>query len=129
MFFRIQFFNDFDHLRKESRVFEDFHNNNHCYDKLKGRTPSIVHSPIKRNALSEHLIVNKHNLPFKDGRISFVRLTDKEGRIKFFTESFLVDKNLINEYVKGTIFTRSDLLKLYYDNKTVKTYKYKINRH
>jgi len=63
------------------------------------------------------------------GRISFVRLTDKKGRIKFFTESFLADKNLINEYVKGTIFTRSNLLKLYYDNKIVKTYKYKINRH
>jgi len=129
MFFRIQFFNNFDHLRKESKIFEHFHNKNHCYSKLKGKTPSIVHSPIKKNTLPEELIANKHNLPFKDGRISFVRLTDKKGRIKFFTESFLADKNLINEYVKGTIFTRSNLLKLYYDNKIVKTYKYKINRH
>jgi len=129
MFFRIQFFNDFDHLRKESKVFESFHNNNHCYDKLKGRTPSIVHSPIKKNTLPESLIANKHNLPFRDGRISFVRLTNKKGNIKFFTESFLVDENLVNEYVKGTIFTRSGSLKLYYDNKIIRTYKYKINRH
>ena len=129
MFFRIQFFNDFDHLRKESKVFENFHNKNHCYSKLKGKTPSIVHSPIKKNTLPEDIITNKHNLPFKDGRVSFIRLTNKKGNIKFFTEPFLVDKNLVNEYVKGTIFTRSGLLKLYYDNKIIKTYKYKINRH
>jgi hypothetical protein len=75
------------------------------------------------------LTISEQNLPFKDGRVSFVRLTDKEGRIKFFTESFLADRDLVNEYVKGTIFTRSGLLKLYYDNKIIKTYKYRINRH
>lgn len=129
MFFRSQFFNDFDHLRKESKVFENFHNNNHCYSKLKGKTPWAVHSSIKRKDLPESLTVDRRNLPFKDGKVSFVRLTDNEGKIRYFTESFLVDKDLVNEYVKGTIFTKPGLLKLYYDNKITRIYKYRINRH
>jgi len=129
MFFRAQIFKDFGHLGKESQVFENFHNNNHRYSKLKGKIPWAVHSSVTRRVLPPNFSLHKQYIPFKDGKVSFVRLTDKEGKARFFTEAFLVDKDLVNEYVKGTIFTKFGLLKFYYDNKVIKTYKYKVNRH
>jgi len=129
MFFRSQVFKNFAHLSKESLVFENFHNNNHRYGKLKGKTPWAAHTSVNRKVLPGSFDLHKRYIPFKDGKISFVRLTDEEGKVRFFTETFLVDKNLVNEYVKGTIFTKPGLLKFYYDNKIIKIYKYNVNRH
>ena len=128
-FFRSQIFKNFDHLSKESLVFEDFHNNNHRYGKLKGKTPWAVHTSVTRKVLPKGFDLHKRHIPFKDGRVSFIRLTDEKGNIRFFTETFKVDKELVNEYVKGTIFTKPELLKLYYDNKIIKIYKYIINKY
>jgi len=127
-FFRTQIFKDFDHLSKESYVFENFHNNNHHYSKLKGKTPWSVHTSVAKRILSKDFDLHKRYIPFKDGRVSFIRLTDEKGEVRFFTETFLVDKHLVNEYVKGTIFTKQGLLKFYYDNKVIKIYKYLVNK-
>jgi len=78
--------------------------------------------------LSKDFDLHKRYIPFKDGRVSFIRLTDEKGEVRFFTETFLVDKHLVNEYVKGTIFTKQGLLKFYYDNKVIKIYKYLVNK-
>lgn len=135
-FFRRQLFRDFEHLSKESYVFDSFHNNNHRYGKLKGKTPWSVHTTIARKILPKSFDLYtrlaaklERYIPFKDGKVSFIRLTDEKGDIRFFTEKFEVDKALPNEYVKGTIFTRQNLLKLYYDDKIIKIYEYKVNKH
>ncbi len=127
-FFRAQLFKDFEHLNKESLVFESFHNNNHRYGKLKGGTPWDVHTSITRRVLPKSFNLHKRYIPFKDGRVSFIRLTNEEGNARFFTETFKVDKYLPNEYVKGTIFTKLGILKFYYDNRIIKIYDYKVNR-
>lgn len=128
-FFRTQHFRNFKHLSKESYVFENFHNLNHRYGKLKGKTPWTVHTSVSKKVLAKDFNLHKKYIPFKDGRVSFIRLTDKKGNIKFFTETFEVDKELPNEYVKGTIFTKPNLLKFYYDNRIIRTYNYKVNKH
>jgi hypothetical protein len=51
-----------------------------------------------------------------------------EGNAEFFTEAFKVDKELPNEYVKGTIFTKLGILEFYYNNRIIRIRKYKINR-
>lgn len=127
-FFRRQLFRDYEHLSKESYVFESFHNNNHRYGKLKGKTPWVVHTSVDRKILPKIFNLHKRYIPFKDGKISFIRLTDEKGNVRFFTETFKVAKNLPNEYVKGTIFTKFNLLKFYYDNKIIKICKYKVNK-
>jgi len=127
-FFRAQLFKDFEHLNKESLVFESFHNTNHRYGKLKGRAPWDVHTSVTRKVLPKSFSLHKRFIPFKDGRVSFIRLTNEEGNVRFFTETFKVDKYLPNEYVKGTIFTKLGILKFYYDNRIIKIYDYKINR-
>ena len=40
MFFRAQYFKDFDHLYKQAKNFELFHNQNHYYSTLRGLAPN-----------------------------------------------------------------------------------------
>jgi putative transposase len=128
-FFRAQFFESFEHLREESAVFEEFHNNNHRYNKLNGRTPWIVHTAVSRRLIPKSHRLQDEILPFRDGKVSFVRLTDHRGCARFFTETFEVDKDLQYQYVKGTIDTRVDSLKFYFDKQIVKVHKYSVNKH
>lgn len=52
----------------------------------------------------------------------------KKAQSGFSQRLSLVKKDLENEYVKGTIFTKQNLLKFYYDGEIIKTYKYKANK-
>ena len=129
VFFRKQTFKDFDHLRKEAKVFGRFHNKNHRYTKIRGDTPENAH---KRTGIkiSQKLAKSlKRQIPFKNGKVSFMRLTNAKGEVRFFTEWFLVDTRLVHEYVKGTIFTKSNQLKFYYCNKLVKVLPYITNKY
>jgi hypothetical protein len=128
-FFRSQLFRDLDHLREESAVFEEFHNNNHRYSKLNGKTPWVVHTTVSRRLLPKSDRLQDIPIPFKDGKVSFVRLTDHRGHAKFFTETFEVDKDLQYQYVKGTIDTQLNLLKFFYNNRIVNVHEYKVNKH
>jgi putative transposase len=127
MFFRSQRFKTLTDLHKESHIFEHFHNHHHRYSKLQGKTPWIAHQALPKRIIPESLKNYQDDIPFTHGKISFVRLTNKNGTIRFFTETFLVDTHLVHEYVKGTIYTKAGILKLYYNNKAIKTYRYKVN--
>jgi putative transposase len=127
-FFRSQFFENFEHLREESAVFEQFHNQNHRYNKLSGRTPWVVHTTVSRRLIPKSDHLQEKAIPFTDGKVSFVRLTDHRGCARFFTETFEVDKDLPYQYVKGTIDTKANLLKFHYDNRIIKAYGYKVNK-
>ena len=127
-FFRSQFFENFEHLREESAVFEQFHNQNHRYSKLNGRTPWVIHTTVSRRLIPKSDHLQEKAIPFTDGKVSFVRLTDHRGCARFFTETFEVDKDLQYQYVKGTIDTKTNLLEFHYDNRIIKVYGYKVNK-
>jgi hypothetical protein len=58
------------------------------------------------------------------GQVSFIRLTDDRGQMRFFSEAFLVDPALVHEYVKGTITTRAGMLTFVHQGHRVKRYPY-----
>jgi hypothetical protein len=129
VFFRRQQFRDLDDLQAHSREFESFHNANHRYAKLKQRTPASVHPHRLRRppaALTQNAF---SHMPWRDGRISFVRLTDRRGAVRFFTERFFVDPILVHEYVTGTIYTRKGFLRFTHQGRTLKALKYKISKN
>jgi hypothetical protein len=65
---------------------------------------------------------------WRNGKISFVRLTDQTGTVSFFTERFTVGLDLVHEYVQGTIFTKPGLLKFYHHGRVVRIYRYRVNK-
>jgi transposase InsO family protein len=129
LFLRSQWFRDLAALRIELPRFEAFHNTHHRYAKLGQRTPWEVHNPVRRRRLPRRFTLPRQNLPWRDGRVSFIRLTDHRGAVRFFTESFLVDPSLVHEYVTGTIQTRAGLLRLRHQGRVVKVYRYIVTKH
>ena len=128
LFFRSQRFRDLEHLATELARFETFHNTQHRYAKLGQRVPWEVHTATRHRLLPPRFAKHRGELPFRDGRVSFVRLTDAQGRVRFFSESFLVDHSLVHAYVTGTIVTRTGLLKFTHQHRVLKVYKYAVTK-
>ena len=128
LFFRPQRFRDLEPLRTELPVFERFHNTQHRYAKLGQRTPWDVHTAAGRRHLPHRFAQHRQALPWREGRVSFIRLTDDQGTVRFFSERFVVDPTLVHEYVTGTIETRAGLLTFTHQGRLVKRCKYAVTK-
>lgn len=129
LFFRQQTFADQSHLQRELPHFERFHNTQHRYATLQQRTPWHVHTVRRPRLLPRTFTRHRRVLPWRDGRVSFVRLTDAEGCARFFTESFVVDRCLVHEYVTGTIDTRAGILTFTHQGRRINACKYAVTKH
>jgi putative transposase len=103
LFFRPTRFADVADLGRELLIFEQFHNRSHHYAKLAGQTPGDVHGREARNLLPPDFDTTA--LSWRDGRVSFIRLTDRHGTVRISGERFAVDSGLVHEYIKGTVDT------------------------
>jgi putative transposase len=128
LFWQSQSFRDLAHLAAELPGFEAFHNTQHLYATLEHRTPWQVHSAHRRRRLSSRFTLHRQDLPSREGRVSFMRLTDAQGYVRFFSESFLVDAALVHEYIKGTITTRSEQLAFFHQGRRIKRYPYTVTK-
>jgi hypothetical protein len=129
LFLRSQWFRDLEELRGELPAFEAFHNTHHRYAKLGQRTPWEVHTAGRRRLLPRRFTLHRRGVPWRDGRVSFIRLTDRRGAIRFFSESFLVDPALVHEYVTGTISTKAGFLRFTHHGRVVRVYRYTVTKH
>jgi putative transposase len=128
LFWRPQQFRHLAHIRQELPHFETFHNAQHRYAKLGQRPPWEVHSASKRRQLPPRFALHRQGLPWRDGRISFIRLTNDQGCVRFFSESFMVDPTLVHEYVKGTITTRLGWLTFVHHGRRITRYPYAVTK-
>jgi putative transposase len=128
-FFRRQRFSSLAHLHKEAYAFEQFHNQHHRYAKLGQQPPNGIHSQPRQTKRLSHLDLGKIRRSWKDGRISFIRLTDHRGTVRFFTERFTVHPTLVHEYVLGTISTHDNRLRFYHQGRCVKVIRYFVSKN
>jgi len=127
-FFRTQIFKDFPHLEGESRVFENFHNDSHRYSILKGRTPNefIEKEGSKPLLLKEEFELPKEPIPIEDGAIHIVRFIRSDRILNIFGEHFQMPKDVVYEYVIGTILTEIHSLKVTCNGKSVDFFEYRL---
>lgn len=128
-FFRRQRFSSLAHLRKEAHCFEQFHNQHHRYAKLGQRPPNGIHSRRRQTKWLGHLDLGKIRRSWKDGCISFIRLTDHRGSVRFFTERFTVAPTLVHEYVLGAISTNDNRLRFYHQGRCIKVARYVVSKN
>jgi transposase InsO family protein len=87
-----------------------------------------IHAADRRRQLSRRFTLHRQGVPWGEGQVSFIRLTDDRGQVRFFSEAFLVDPALVHEYVKGTITTRAGVLTYFHQGHRVKRYPYIITK-
>jgi putative transposase len=124
MFFRSQYFMDFSHLVAQSKGFEVFHDNNHRYSTLDGKTPAEKRSG-NMNYLSKDFKLPS-SLSISKGYVHLIRFIRSNRILDIFGEKFSMPVQLEYEYVWATIDTGQETLSIYHDSKLVEKLDYPL---
>lgn len=122
MFFRAQFFHNFDYLCQQAPGFELFHNQNHRYSTMHGKTPN---QQVSKNI---RLLPLGFKIPKKlfiaPGYTHLIRFIRSNRILDIFGEKFSMPMSVEYEYVKATIDTANETLSVYHDSNLIEKYDY-----
>jgi putative transposase len=124
MFFRAQYFESFSYLLKQARVFEDFHNQNHRYSTMEGKTP-LERKSGNLKYLPKDFRVPKE-LVIVPGMIHVIRFIRSNRILDIFGEKFSMPMEVEYEYVWAKIDTSQEKLFLYHDSKLIEEHTYHL---
>lgn len=126
-FFRRQWFSSYAHLKRQSKNFQQFHNKNHRYSCLKGKTPLevIEADKFKPLTLGPNTRMPKLNL-LPDGTISLIRFIRSDRVLNIFGEKFEVSKELVYSYVRAMIVTGIHTLQVYLGEDFIQCFEYRM---
>lgn len=125
-FFRSQRFPSYKALCQEAKVFEQFHNDNHVYSFLKGKTPNASMGDTQPERLPKGFKLPPKNIPIENGCIHLIRFIRSDKVMDIFGEKFIVHKDLVYEYVIATICTDIHQLQLRHDGNLIQCFDYHI---
>jgi transposase InsO family protein len=115
-------------LHAGSLAFEQRHNSQYRFSKLKGKTP--LQALTDSNVMLRFPNVSeapKHPLTKPEtGRYYFVRLIRSDLKLDVFGETFPVPPELKYEYVIATVNVKEQKLKLFLDKTQVEEFQYKL---
>ena len=126
-FFRRQWFSSYGMLKRQSKNFQQFHNKNHRYSCLSGKTPLEVIAADKFSPLTlgpNTRMPSLNVLP--DGTISLIRFIRSDRVLNIFGEKFEVSKDLVYSYVRAMIVTEIHTLQIYLGNDFVQCFEYRM---
>lgn len=126
-FFRMEIFNNLEHLHEGANRFQDLHDSSYIYSCHKGKTPAqvIESSSFKMHLLSETFEF-PDNLYIEPGFIHFIRFIRSNLILDIFGEKFKMPEKAQYEYVKATINTKEELMTVHIDEETIFSHKYKL---
>ena len=126
-FFRRQWFNSYAHLKRQSKNFQTFHNRNHHYSCLNGKTPNEF---TQSDGFKPMTLWPNTKLPelgqIPDGNIILIRFIRSNRVLDIFGEKFKVSKSLVYSYVKAVIVTKIHRLQLYLGEELVDSFDYHL---
>lgn len=126
-FFRRHWFSSYAMLKRQSKNFQQFHNKNHRYSCLKGKTPLEVIDADKFKPLTlgpNTRMPKLDSLP--DGTISLIRFIRSDRILNIFGEQFEVSKDLVYSYVRAKIITEMHMLQVYLGEDFVQNFEYRM---
>jgi len=126
-FYRRQWFSSYAMLKRQSKNFQQFHNKNHRYSYLKGKTPLEVIEADEFKPLTLGPNTRMPKLDFlPDGAISLIRFIRSDRILNIFGEKFEVSKDLVYSYVRAMIVTEIHTLQVYLDENFVQSFEYRM---
>jgi len=127
-FFRKIRFSDFQDLHKQAKRFEIFHNQNHRYSCLGGKTPDEVlkNNPMPQREFPDYFSWDNLKARARQGNIHLLRFIRSNRILDIFGEKFQVDRSLVYEYVRATIIVKEQKIKLFHQDKLVNEIDYQL---
>ncbi|MBN2258843.1 MAG: DDE-type integrase/transposase/recombinase [Anaerolineaceae bacterium] len=102
-------------------------NEQHVHAKLGGRTAAQYRRGKRLRKLPANFTIDEKKLPIAAGKVTFIRLVSIHGTISILGQSFKVGKRLKFHYVKVTIYTKYQNLKVYHKGKLIKEFPYPLS--
>lgn len=124
MFFRAQYFENFSYLVQQAGRFETFHNQNHRYSTMKGKTPEEKASGKMKYLQKDFRLPKK--LSIVPGYIHLIRFIRSNRILDIFGEKYPMPMEVEYEYVWATIDTAKGKLFVYHDSELVDEYSYPL---
>jgi putative transposase len=112
--------------RRELRRLMTTVNEQHVHSKLGGLTATRYRRGKRLRKLPANFTIHKKKLPIAAGKVSFIRLVSVQGTVSILGQSFKVGKRLKFQYVKVTIYTKYQRLKVYHKGKLIKEFPYPL---
>jgi len=123
-FFRSQYFKNFSQVVSQARGFEVFHDNNHRYSTMDGKTPAEKMTGNIKYLDKDFKIPLK--LGISSGYVHLVRFIRSDRILDVFGEKFAMPVELEYEYVWVTIDTAKETLSIYHDSILVDKFDYPL---
>jgi putative transposase len=114
MFFRSQYFKSFYQVVSQAKGFEVFHDRNHRYSTLEGKTPAEKITGDIRYLPRDFKVPSR--LGIFPGYVHLVRFIRSNRILDVFGEKFAMPVELEYEYVWATIDTEKESLSIYHDS-------------
>lgn len=125
-FFRTQIFKDADDLAASAKTFETFHNLNYRYRVNNNQTPVDVHKMNQNDSYLEKDYEIPEYIPLESGDIIVIRFIRSDRKLNIFGETFVLNPDLIYNYVEAFISIECQALKIYSDNKLIQEFPYAV---
>ena len=123
-FFRAQYFKDFPYLLQQVQGFETFHDQNHRYSTLGGKTPDEKCSGDITLLPSDFRVPEK--LDITPGYVHLIRFIRSNRVLDIFGEKISMPLDVEYEYVWATIDTDKETLSIYHDSKLIEKSDYPL---
>lgn len=104
-------------------------NEQHVHTKLGARTAAQYRRSKRIRTLPANFTINTHHIPLAVGKVTFIRLLSLQGTIRLLDQVFKVGKRYKGHYVKGTLSTKSHVLKIYHKGKLLKEFSYPLSKN
>lgn len=128
VFFRGQFFADFQAVKEAAKIFERFRNENHRCSAIDGQVPTqyVQKETIPLNRLPQELSLDEIDLTLEHGYLHLIRFIRSDRRLDIFGEKFPVPSSTQYEYVVATICTKTQSLQVRLGPELVHSFDYRI---
>jgi len=113
-------------VRRELRRLMTTVNDQHVHSKLGGHTTTQYRRGKRLRKLPANFTIDKKKLPIATGKVTFIRLVSGQGTVSILEQSFKVGKRRKYQYVKVTIYTKYQRLKVYHKGKLIKEFPYPL---
>jgi transposase InsO family protein len=113
-------------VRRELRRLMTTVNEQHVHVKLGGRTAIQYRRGKQLRKLPANFTIET-KLPIAIGKVTFIRLVSIQGTVNILGQAFKVGKRLKFQYVKVTIYTKYQKLKVYLKGKLIKEFPYSLS--
>jgi len=113
-------------VRRELRRLIGTTNEQQVRPQLGYKTTAQYRRGKRLRKLPAGFVLDLDHLPLTAGKVTFIRQVSAEGDIDILEQAFHLDKRLKFQYVKATIETQRQVLKVYHKGRLIKTFAYKL---